>query len=162
MEKQCSRQFLLGGIYLAPHKTFKDSLPTALLQAFVRLCEECHDRPAHSKEHTKESHDDGQTLEDLPFETAKIPCVNENPIVQKNRDPPTPTSNRYKKGTCRHDIKGNKELDGKKCTFTHPKRCFKICRFGLGGGGGEWVASSIKMQIFPSHFVQIIIKGKKV
>ena len=87
---------------------------------FVWLCKECHDPPAHSKEQAIESHVDGQALKDLTIKSTKIPCANENenPIVQKNRD--RPTFNRYKRGTCRHSIKGNKEVDGKKVLLLIP------------------------------------------
>ena len=36
----------------------------------------------------------------------------------------------YKRGTCPHGLKGNKEHNGRVCEFEHPKYCWKFCRFG--------------------------------
>ena len=37
---------------------------------------------------------------------------------------------KYKKGTCPHGLKGNKEHNGHVCEFEHPRYCRKFCRFG--------------------------------
>ena len=42
----------------------------------------------------------------------------------------------YKKGKCPHGMRGTKVLEGKRCTFTHPKRCTKYCRYGSQGKNG--------------------------
>ena len=35
----------------------------------------------------------------------------------------------FKKGTCVHGLKGNKVVNGIKCEYRHPKRCFKYLNF---------------------------------
>ena len=42
----------------------------------------------------------------------------------------------YRSGKCPHGIRGNKEVEGVKCQYKHPKRCFKFCRAGTKGNGG--------------------------
>ena len=37
---------------------------------------------------------------------------------------------RYKKGICPHELKGNKLHEGKKCDYEYPKYCIKYCRHG--------------------------------
>ena len=37
---------------------------------------------------------------------------------------------KYKSGKCPHGLRGNKEVNGNKCAYEHPKRCFKFCGFG--------------------------------
>ena len=40
-----------------------------------------------------------------------------------------PVCRHFKKGTCVHGLKGNKVVNGKKCEYRHPKRCFKYMNF---------------------------------
>lgn len=42
----------------------------------------------------------------------------------------------YAIGNCLHGSNGQKEVDGAKCTFQHPKRCRKYCRNGSKGQHG--------------------------
>ena len=42
----------------------------------------------------------------------------------------------YRKGKCPHGMRGTKVIDGKRCSFTHPKRCTKYCRYGSKGKNG--------------------------
>ena len=41
----------------------------------------------------------------------------------------------YKVGKCKHGLRGNKEVDGQKCTSQHPKKCQKYCSFGTNKYG---------------------------
>ena len=43
---------------------------------------------------------------------------------------------RYKKGKCPHGLRGNKLINGHKCSLSHPKRCFKFCGNGDKGTHG--------------------------
>lgn len=40
-----------------------------------------------------------------------------------------PVCRHFKKGMCVHGLRGNKVVDGKKCEYRHPKRCFKYMGF---------------------------------
>lgn len=42
---------------------------------------------------------------------------------------------KYKQGKCPHGLRGSKSVNGKKCEFDHPKRCFKYCSFGATSKG---------------------------
>ena len=46
------------------------------------------------------------------------------------------TCHEYRKGKCPHGMRGAKLIGGKRCTFTHPKRCTKYCRNGSKGKNG--------------------------
>ena len=41
-----------------------------------------------------------------------------------------PLCSHYKRGRCRHGISGKKLVYGKECSFLHPRKCIKYCRYG--------------------------------
>ena len=43
------------------------------------------------------------------------------------------TCSEYKKGKCPHGMRGTKVIEGKRCAFSHPKRCTRYCRNGSKG-----------------------------
>lgn len=36
----------------------------------------------------------------------------------------------FKKGKCRHGLNGKKIVNGRQCSFRHPKKCIKFCKYG--------------------------------
>ena len=54
-----------------------------------------------------------------PVSTSAIDNHSEQPVCED-----------YRRGKCAHGISGNKEVDGEKCKFKHPKKCMKWCRHG--------------------------------
>ena len=38
--------------------------------------------------------------------------------------------NYYKRGNCRHGSSGKNMVEGKVCKFSHPRKCYKFCRYG--------------------------------
>ena len=121
-------------------KTLKDSIPHLLQRGFVWLCGSCHRDPTQADDHSR-----GESSVDQEATTETVnPVESENLSIQRkvqdqSRNSDRPICNKYKKGTCRHGIKGTKIVDGKPCSFDHPKRCFQYCKFGLGGRlGCRW------------------------
>ena len=43
---------------------------------------------------------------------------------------------RYAKNQCPHGMGGQKEINGQKCRYSHPRRCKRFCMFGSRGRGG--------------------------
>lgn len=41
-----------------------------------------------------------------------------------------PICYRYKQGKCPHGKTGNRIVNGQKCSFAHPRKCIRYCRFG--------------------------------
>ena len=71
------------------------------------------------------AHDQETPLLDLANDVhQRLPEVSQGQICSK-----------YKQGKCLHGIRGNKSVNGKKCKFYHPKRCFKYCSFGATKDG---------------------------
>ena len=46
------------------------------------------------------------------------------------------TCPRYTKNQCPHGMNGNKEINGQRCLYSHPKRCKQFCRLGPRKRGG--------------------------
>ena len=123
-------------------KTLKDSIPNLLQRGFVWLCGSCHRDPTQANEHSKDESSVDQNQK-TTTETVNTDELENLPIPRKvqyeSRNSDRPICNKYKKGTCRHGLKGTKIVDGKPCSFDHPKRCFQYCKFGLGGKlGCRW------------------------
>ena len=64
--------------------------------------------------------------------------VSSSELYEKSKDSSTdvssavgkkPVCRHFKKGTCVHRLKGNKVVNGIKCEYRHPKRCFKYLNF---------------------------------
>ena len=43
---------------------------------------------------------------------------------------------RFARNQCPHGMGENKEINGQKCPFSHPRRCKRVCTFVLRGRGG--------------------------
>ena len=60
----------------------------------------------------------------LPTKTTEV----QNNIAPKLST--KPTCYFYRKGSCKYGSSGKKEVDGKVCQYSHPKKCSKYCKFG--------------------------------
>lgn len=47
-----------------------------------------------------------------------------------------PVCQRYRKGVCPHGIRGDTLINGRKCNYSHPKRCQKCCHYGTDSTQG--------------------------
>ena len=75
-----------------------------------------------------------------------------NPLPQTNQKTGNPIPHahnkeiceKYRHGKCPHGINGNKIFEGKTCSYSHPNRCFKFCRYGSAHQWGCSFGSSCK------------------
>ena len=121
---------------------FKNSFST-LLSGFVWLCEDCHDASVQSADGANNNSVTEQIVIDTEDKLDEIPEVNQDtvgksntPVNKINSTISRPICKKFKVGKCRHGINGNKLVDGKSCSFNHPKHCRNYCGFGLGGKKG--------------------------
>ena len=120
---------------VALHLALSDMQKTRLAGS-VWLCHEClatsspvkprksksrHDRDGLDNERLEPINEDQDNMDDGDGDVVEISSV---------------TCPEYRKGKCPHGMRGTKVLDGKRCTFTHPKRCTKYCRNGSRGKNG--------------------------
>ena len=71
--------------------------------------------------------------------------TNDEHLTRENKNQQRPICQRYRRGTCPHGISGEREVDGKKCQFSHIKRCQQYCKFGSGGELGCQEGRSCKL-----------------
>ena len=76
------------------------------------------------------------------LETADTARTSTTSTTSTSKEQATPTANKnesaattqicsyYKKGICQHGKSGKKLVNGKDCSYLHPKKCIKFCRYG--------------------------------
>ena len=110
----------------------QSNMQATRLAGSVWLCHGCLATSSPVKPRKSKSRLDRDVVEnEMPLETDKNQD-NLDDEVQISSE----TCPEYKKGKCPHGMRGTKVLDGKRCTFTHPKRCTKYCRYGSQGKNG--------------------------
>ena len=122
-------------------KQFKASLPKTIPKGFVWICPTCSGftvtevatKPSiPSKAPTQPGLDLSvvQTNSTLADQTSKPDLT----IINASQN--TKICPRYKRGICPHGLRGNKLIEGKTCSFDHPRACRKYSSFGSRGHRG--------------------------
>ena len=103
------------------------------------LCKDCvisHYQIEQPKR--KISHENGSNIVPVNNYDLNTTAVPTSELSEKSEDSSAdvsssdgkkPVCRHFKKGTCVHGLKGNKIVNGIKCKYRHPKRCFKYLNF---------------------------------
>lgn len=62
--------------------------------------------------------------------------IAESRTTEVEQQQPKPFCYYYKQGRCRHGKTGKKVVNGQVCSYLHPQKCLKYCRFGRDKGKG--------------------------
>ena len=147
-------------------RTFHSSLPASTPKGFLWLCSACRDDIAPEDatlvstclEEPRNTIDvtNSQTRETAAVITPHtsgnevLPSIHEE-IERSDEIIGAPKSVRaqicimYKKGICRHGLRGNNLIDGKKCSFDHPRACRKYTAYGSKDKRGCKPGSNCKL-----------------
>ena len=130
---------------------FNSSLPKPIPKGFVWICPVCRGDSTTSEESCSEQPDCTAAMKAKPQDCSsdqhkslnckqngieiaqyQLPTKNGTPIGTK----PSIICAKYRKGVCPHGLRGNKVIEGKKCSFEHPRACRKYSSFGSKGPNG--------------------------
>ena len=132
---------------------FKSSLPSSLPRGFVWMCSECFGDDHSNKdvlirENASSCEHQSTNLQPEHENPSKSTSMLKKSSTNEEEDSSNvePASirksleakicNKFKRSICPHGMRGNKLVNGKKCSFNHPRSCKKYCSYGSRGKDG--------------------------
>ena len=98
---------------------------------FVWLCRTCHDQvnPVEPRKNRSRHQSESQSTASEQTKSQSTVTFNENGLQSSTGV----ACSDFLQWKCSHGIRGNKLIDGKRCSFNHPRVCFKFRRSGTKG-----------------------------
>ena len=98
---------------------------------FVWLCRSCHDQvnPVEPRKHRSRHNSESQNSVSDTTKSQSSVTFNETGLQSSTGV----ACSEFLQWKCPHGIRGNKLIDGKRCSFNHPRVCFKFRRSGNKG-----------------------------
>ncbi|KAL5253071.1 hypothetical protein ACHWQZ_G015733 [Mnemiopsis leidyi] len=98
---------------------------------FVWLCQTCHEQvnPVEPRKQRSRHHSESQNTTSEKSKSQSSVTFNETGLQSSTGV----ACSEFLQWKCSHGIRGNKLIDGKRCSFNHPRVCFKFRRSGNKG-----------------------------